>query len=376
MFVLHRWKTLDIIGVLYRVESKRIGVSTLKKQILPFLLAFVMLAGCAAQPGADSESQEPAAAQEVAALQEELAEQKEENQRLQSELEALREELTSQEAEESEPEESSPEPEAPEAESSQQEVSVAATVNESSLQTATPPTASAAPVSSAAAAPAAGSSKSSDAAIFFANTNLAVYDWTTPAVSFQDSQGRSMDYISIDGKILGSISNGKVTYAGTAYTYDSQGAVDAFNDYRGVTRQTLQPGASVSSSGGSSEASVELVDTDAYAREVVRLANKEREAVGLDELVIDSSLMNLAAIRAEELAVSFSHTRPDGTKVSDQGYGENIYSGKKTASGAVNWWMNSSGHKANILLEGITKVGAGCYQDTNDSFYWVMIFSY
>ena len=110
------------------------------------------------------------------------------------------------------------------------------------------------------------------------------------------------------------------------------------------------------------------------AAEAIRLANQERENHGLDPLPTDSDLMELAEIRGEEIRESYSHTRPDGTDVGAFRCGENI--GRKTsASAQVNSWMNSDGHRANILLDRYHHIGAACYQAENGNYYWVMVFS-
>ncbi len=110
------------------------------------------------------------------------------------------------------------------------------------------------------------------------------------------------------------------------------------------------------------------------AEEAIRLANQERENHGLDPLPVDDSLMDLAEIRAEEIREEYSHTRPDGTNVGAYRCGENI--GRKTsASAQVNSWMNSEGHRTNILLDRYHHIGAACYQAENGNYYWVMVFS-
>lgn len=110
------------------------------------------------------------------------------------------------------------------------------------------------------------------------------------------------------------------------------------------------------------------------AEEAIRLANQERENHGLDPLPVDDSLMDLAEIRAEEIREEYSHTRPDGTNVGAYRCGENI--GRKTsASAQVNSWMNSEGHRTNILLDRYHHIGAACYQAKNGNYYWVMVFS-
>ena len=241
-----------------------------------------------------------------------------------------------------------------------------------------------APVSSAASSAAPVSSSSSipqSAKTFFSGTNLVVHDWTVPAVSVQSSQTTGTIFVDGNGKALGNITSGKLNYDSTGYSFDVQGALDAFNDYRGLGRKDLQQGITASENPGNSGNAVQKpeadkVDASAYAQEVIRLVNNERSSAGLDALEVDSELMELAAIRAKELSTKFSHERPDGTKVSDMDYGENIYSGKSNASSALAWWMNSRGHKENLLLEGISKTGAACYQDDSGTFYWIQIFAY
>ena len=110
------------------------------------------------------------------------------------------------------------------------------------------------------------------------------------------------------------------------------------------------------------------------AEEVIRLTNRERENYGLEPLPVDEELMELARIRAEEIRELYSHTRPDGTSVVDLWCGENI--GQRTsAEKQVTAWMNSDGHRTNILLERYHHIGVGCYQAENGNLYWVQVFS-
>lgn len=88
---------------------------------------------------------------------------------------------------------------------------------------------------------------------------------------------------------------------------------------------------------------------------------------------MDSTLSALAAIRAYECTASFSHTRPDGrdcfSVLADYGYssyiavGENLLYGTSgfTAAQMVSAWMNSEGHRANILNADFTRAGIGIY---------------
>ena len=117
------------------------------------------------------------------------------------------------------------------------------------------------------------------------------------------------------------------------------------------------------------------VGTYALALEAVEITNAERRKAGLAELTVSQSMMEFAQLRAEELMQGFSHTRPNGTLVSSLGYGENISSGRTTAKDAVNGWMNSAGHKANILNDKYEYIGIGYYAK-DGSNYWVQLFSW
>lgn len=78
------------------------------------------------------------------------------------------------------------------------------------------------------------------------------------------------------------------------------------------------------------------------------------------------------------------HTRPDGSSfstalqqqgVSYRGCGENIAWGQRTPEQVMNGWMNSEGHRANILNKNYKNIGVGFYQE-NDVNYWVQLFTY
>ena len=130
------------------------------------------------------------------------------------------------------------------------------------------------------------------------------------------------------------------------------------------------------SGGGSSQAS--------YAAQVVSLVNAERAKHGLSALTMDSSVTAAAQVRAGELYRSFSHTRPDGRScftalreagASYSGAGENIAYGQRSPEAVMQAWMNSSGHRANILSNKYTKIGVG-YTVKNGVTYWTQMFTY
>lgn len=143
-----------------------------------------------------------------------------------------------------------------------------------------------------------------------------------------------------------------------------------------------------SSSSGSNDSSIYDVDVDidAYTREVFKLVNEERASRGRSSLEWSDELADLAQIRAEELVESFSHTRPDGsvcfTVIEEAGMSfsmaaENIAMGTDWAFGpdeVMDSWMNSSGHRANILHSSLEEIGVGCYH-SGGNLYWVQLFT-
>lgn len=128
-----------------------------------------------------------------------------------------------------------------------------------------------------------------------------------------------------------------------------------------------------------------IVDTSSYASEVVSLVNSERAKAGLAPLKAVSSLNSYAYIRSQELRSVFNHVRPDGSNplnyvIYDLGYmaaGENIAMSSgaaDTPARVMNGWMNSSGHRANILSSDFSYIGVGCYHVGNE-YYWTQIFA-
>ena len=111
--------------------------------------------------------------------------------------------------------------------------------------------------------------------------------------------------------------------------------------------------------------------------EVIAKVNEIRVANGLNTLRYDASLEASADVRADELTVRFSHTRPDGsdwyTANPDLMYGENLADGYNTADAVVNAWMASPEHKANILKPDFT-TGAVSTAVKNGKTYWAQEF--
>lgn len=116
-----------------------------------------------------------------------------------------------------------------------------------------------------------------------------------------------------------------------------------------------------------------------YEKEVIALVNKERLAAGLNALQIDPSLMVSCDVRAKEIVSKFSHTRPDGrvffTAITTPFAfaGENVAKGQPSPQRVMKGWMDSPGHKDNIMDARFTHIGVGCYRD-NRTFYWAQLF--
>ena len=115
--------------------------------------------------------------------------------------------------------------------------------------------------------------------------------------------------------------------------------------------------------------------TDAY--KVLSLVNKERKKEGLRSLVMDKDLIKAAMQRAAEISVVFDHTRPNGmaceTVCPDKMSGENIAYGQDSPEFVMYRWMNSPGHRANILRKEFKSVGIGCMV-VDGTYYWVQTF--
>lgn len=114
--------------------------------------------------------------------------------------------------------------------------------------------------------------------------------------------------------------------------------------------------------------------------QVIQLVNEQRAQNGLAPLQTSTAISEAAQIRAGELPSLFEHTRPDGrscfTVLAEVGRrygtaGENIAYGYATPEQVVDGWMNSPGHRANILNGSFTAIGVGYNPEGN---YWVQLF--
>lgn len=121
------------------------------------------------------------------------------------------------------------------------------------------------------------------------------------------------------------------------------------------------------------------------AEAVLKLVNAERAKAGLQPLTLSDKLTNIAYKKAKDMADKnyFSHQSPtygspfDMLKQFGVSYsyaGENIAAGQKSAEEVMNSWMNSSGHRANILNKNYTQIGVGFYRGGQYGTEWVQLF--
>jgi uncharacterized YkwD family protein/spore coat assembly protein SafA len=119
--------------------------------------------------------------------------------------------------------------------------------------------------------------------------------------------------------------------------------------------------------------------------QVLNLVNQERQKAGLKPLQMDWELARVARMKSQDMATKnyFSHTSPtygspfDMMKqfgISFRTAGENIASGQRTPQEVMTSWMNSQGHRANILKPDYTHLGVGYYRGGSYGHMWTQMF--
>jgi len=124
---------------------------------------------------------------------------------------------------------------------------------------------------------------------------------------------------------------------------------------------------------------------EAVPGQILRLVNEERAEAGLASLTLSDELSRAARAKAEDMAKNgyFSHTSPTYGSPFDQMHSfgitfsaaaENIAKGYPDADSVMTGWMNSEGHRANILNSSFTHLGVGYAVDEHGTAYWVQMF--
>ncbi len=126
----------------------------------------------------------------------------------------------------------------------------------------------------------------------------------------------------------------------------------------------------------------EEVDNTSYEEQVVKLVNAYRAQYGLEALCFNKELSDLARLKSKDMLENcyFSHTSPtygspfammESYGISYRYAGENIAMGYASPEDVVAAWVDSEGHRENILNENFTQIGVGYISDGN---YWTQEF--
>ncbi|MEM9217888.1 MAG: CAP domain-containing protein [Cyanobacteria bacterium P01_F01_bin.150] len=126
-------------------------------------------------------------------------------------------------------------------------------------------------------------------------------------------------------------------------------------------------------------------------RKILKITNRQRRKHGFKPLRVNNKLQKIAQAHSRDMAVNdfFSHTGSDGSSIGDRldrvnykfgAAAENIAAGSSTPRRAMNQWLNSPGHRSNILNPNTKHIGIGYYYKPNDGgrepwgHYWTQTF--
>jgi len=123
-----------------------------------------------------------------------------------------------------------------------------------------------------------------------------------------------------------------------------------------------------------------------FEQQVLTIVNRERKNAGLAPLTQNDSLASVARAHSKDMSDRnfMSHTNPDGLSpfdriknagISYRRAAENVAAGQSTPEQVMNAWMNSEGHRSNILNPDLKEIGIGYYKgDTGYQHYWTQVF--
>ncbi len=150
---------------------------------------------------------------------------------------------------------------------------------------------------------------------------------------------------------------------------------------------TTKPAAGTSNSTGTANPASPTTtgEYSAFQTRVLELVNAERAKAGLNSLKMNTELSKVATLKSQDMAKNnyFDHNSPtygspfDMMKkfgISYRTAGENIAMGQTTPEQVMNGWMNSSGHRANILKASFTEIGIGIAKNSSGRLYWTQQF--
>lgn len=105
-----------------------------------------------------------------------------------------------------------------------------------------------------------------------------------------------------------------------------------------------------------------------HEEDLLQLTNQQRQQSGLRPLTIDPWLQSSARSHAAWM------TRSQNLQHTSRGVAENIAMGQRSPAEAVTSWMNSPGHRANMLSGAYTRIGVAAYTSTGGASYWCLQF--
>lgn len=192
---------------------------------------------------------------------------------------------------------------------------------------------------------------------------------STPQSSSGDQSASLADVVSSASAIESAAKNSSTT----------QSNATAKETTSAVTEATTKPKSTTAAAPSSNSAFTD------FQTHVIDLVNKERTSRGLNVLSGNTKLSDVATIKSQDMAALgyFDHTSPTYGSPFDmmkqfgihyQTAGENIAMGQTTPEQVMNDWMNSEGHRANILNAAFTQIGIGIAKDTNGRIYWTQMF--
>lgn len=129
----------------------------------------------------------------------------------------------------------------------------------------------------------------------------------------------------------------------------------------------------------------DLTSVKTTEQQIVTMVNSERANVGLSPLKLNWQLSRVARYKSQDMIDEnyFSHTSPTYSSpfvmmtnfgIQYSSAGENIAYGQPTATAVMTAWMNSAGHKANILNSDYTEIGVGLAKNSDGTCYWTQQF--
>ncbi len=221
----------------------------------------------------------------------------------------------------------------------------------------------------------------------FGMQNYYNVDFTTGLVTASQLNVRSGP--GTNYKIIATVEKNEYirVFAGVGSWY----IVQVEGDYVGaVSKKYIKPiypstaGSGTSTSDGNNANQVNTSSLNTDEKEVFDLINAQRTKNGLSALKVDEEVQRVARIKAQDMVDNnyFSHTSPiygspfnmlKSFKISYNTAGENI-AGNSSNSAAVTAWMNSSGHKANILNSSFNYTGVGVVTGSKYGKIYVQIF--